>query len=100
MPELTNEEQEFYNKIKYDPAFAASIKRKAELEDFKSTYKVTNSSSLKCPACTTQFGGTLWWNPSEPNKFVCRKCKLEFSIAVFGKKMEDLVKEVKELNKS
>ena len=74
--------EEFVKALAEDPSLIAKLKKKAELEEFKSQYNLGGASPLKCPVCAglLQSPGTLWINRDDNTRFVCRKCRLEFTL--------------------
>jgi len=58
-----------------------TIARRIETEEFCKNYSVSETTPLICPACSAGFSmGHLWWNPAHPSKFVCKTCRLAFTI--------------------
>jgi len=74
----------------------ASIDRAEDKKEFTETYSVTENTPLCCPVCTHGFNkGTLWWNPAIPARFVCRGCKLTFSITLPGSSLVILISKIR-----
>jgi len=84
-------------KLAKDPKYVEKAQRFVAQADFKEKYNVTKSSGLRCPACNQygMSGGSLWWNPDYPTRFVCRKCNLVWKITCESANLEDVIKEVK-----
>lgn len=94
-------EQEFLKALQEDPDLINKLKKQSELSSFKDRYDVERASPLKCPACSNfvQFPGTLWIGKDD-TKFVCRKCKLEWTIICHTVPNAQLIPELKEIAKS
>jgi len=85
-------------KLFKDPKYIEKAQRAVEFDSFKTKYAVTNASGLRCPGCleSNQFGGgSLWWNPDYPTRFVCRKCRLVWTITCETTNLEDVIKQIK-----
>ena len=67
----------------------------------KEQYNVDKASGLKCPVCAVffQYPGSLWWKPTIPLHFVCRKCHLELDIKCLTLTNETLISELKAIGK-
>ena len=74
--------EDFARALQEDPTLISRLKKGAELDDFKVKYNVERATPLKCPVCSIflQSPGSLWINKDDPTQFVCRKCKLEFTL--------------------
>jgi len=74
--------QDFARALSEDPGLLNRLQKQTELADFKEKYNTERATPLKCPVCSVfyQYPGSLWINKDDPTKFVCKKCKLEFSL--------------------
>ena len=97
---MTNLEEEFSKSLARDPTLLAKLQRQAELLEFKEKYNVERSTPLKCPACSQwgQTGGSLW-RGKDKNRFVCRKCHLEWRIECLTQSTEELIIQIKQIQK-
>lgn len=96
-----SELEDFAKMLQADPKLADTFKRRAELAEFKERYNLARATPLKCPACSQwgQTGGSLWINKDDPSKFVCRKCKLEFIIQCLTLPLNDLISQMRQVEK-
>jgi len=92
---------EFAKALAQDPGLADRLKKSQGLTEFKEQYNVDKASGLKCPVCAVffQYPGSLWWKPTIPLHFVCRKCHLEFDIKCLTLTNETLITELKAIGK-
>lgn len=77
-----NAMQDFAKALKEDPGLLVQLKKQEGLSAFKEKYHVGRATPLRCPTCN-QFnvsGGTLWKDPDDTTRFVCRKCHIEYHI--------------------
>jgi uncharacterized protein YbaR (Trm112 family) len=93
--------EDFLKAIQKDPGLIARLQKTEELWEFKKKYNVERASPLKCPACSPffRFPGTLWVNKDDNTKFVCRKCKLEFTIVCNTVPNSQLLDDLKKMAK-
>ena len=94
-------EQEFLRALQDDPDLINKLKKQSELSAFKERYDVERASPLKCPACSNfvQFPGTLWIGQDDTH-FVCRKCKLEFTLICHTVPNTQLIPQLREVIKA
>ncbi len=74
--------QDFANALRGDPSLLIKLKKQEGLSEFREKYHVERATPLRCPTCN-QFnvsGGTLWKDPDDSTRFVCRKCHIEYYI--------------------
>jgi len=73
---------EFLEKLKKDPKLLERLKKREELNNFKESYNLGGATPLKCPVCSAYLKspGSLWADKVSTSRFVCRKCKLEFTL--------------------
>src|SRR3972149_3595098 len=83
-----------------DPSLASKLQKQAELQEFKEKYEVERATPLKCPACSQwgQTGGSLW-RGEEKNRFVCRKCHLEWKVECLTISTEEVILQIKQTGK-
>ena len=96
--------QKFLEALAKDPQLISKLAKRDELEGFQERHNVNKNSPLKCPACRSMYGGTLWYNTNESTtsssiRFACRKCELEFSIHCVTIPTSELFKKLRLLNK-
>ena len=89
--------QEFLKALQKDPDLASKLKKRAELEEFKEKYNVERATPLKCPACASvlQSPGSLYIDKDDPTRFVCRKCKLIYTIICHTLPNENLIENLR-----
>lgn len=82
-----------------DPEYVKRVLRSNELDTFKQEFGVVGSSKLRCPACSQfgQSGASLWWNPDNPTRFVCRKCKRVWQINLVESRGETILDVINEI---
>ncbi len=93
--------KEFTDALLKDPDLVAKLQRRVELNEFKEQYSVERATPLKCPACSgfQMSGGSLWINKEDRSIFVCRKCKLQWKIECLTLPTNELIIQMKEINK-
>ena len=93
--------EDFLKKLQEDPNLASRLQKREELEEFKKTYNLERATPLKCPACAAvlQSPGSLYIDKDIPTRFVCRKCKLVFSIMCHTIPNEALITNLRSINK-
>lgn len=96
-PMSNSDMQAFLKALEKDPDLGSKLVKRAQMEEFKEKYKVDRASSLKCPACAAvlRSPGTLYWDPTRPNHFVCKKCKTIYHIECKTVPIEDLVENIR-----
>lgn len=74
--------EDFTRALKEDPGLLKRLQKQTELQEFKEKYNTERATPLKCPVCSVfyQYPGSLWVNKDNHAQFVCKKCKLEFSL--------------------
>lgn len=74
--------EEFAKALSKDPTLLTRLQKTSELTDFKEKYNAERATPLKCPVCSLfyQYPGSLWVNRTDHTKFVCKKCRLEFTL--------------------
>jgi len=90
--------EDFLKALQKDPSLAGRLQKREGLTEFKEKYNVEKSSGLKCPVCGAFFQyppGSLWYSPTNPTHFVCRKCRLEFNLNCITLPIPDIIKELK-----
>lgn len=89
--------REFLKALQKDPELGSRLKKRAEFEEFKEQYEVEKATPLKCPACAPlmQSPGSLYYNPANPTRFVCRKCKLIYTLECHTLPNEDLIANIR-----
>ncbi len=77
-----DEMQEFLKALQKDPNLPSKLQKRQELIDFKEIYNVGRATPLKCPACASvlPFPSSLWIDKDNNTRFVCRKCKLVYTL--------------------
>lgn len=92
---------DFLKALAKDPGLIDKLGKQENLRGFKDKYDVEKTSGLKCPSCAAylQSPGSLYYNPSNPIHFVCRKCKLEFRIFCLTIENIVLIEELKRVAK-
>ena len=90
-----------FEKILSDPNSLASLQRRIALQEFKDKYNVARATPLHCPACSDHgyAGGSLWINKDDPNRFICRKCLLEWKLECLTTPNIDLITKIREASK-
>jgi len=98
MPEISNE---FLKEIEKDPKFLGRLRKREELSNFKESYNLDRATPLRCPVCSVylQSPGSLWADKIDPTKFVCRKCKLEFTLICHTPKNSQLIDDLRKIVK-
>lgn len=93
--------QQFAEELAKDSKLVERLKRSQELAEFKEKYNVERASPLKCPACSgwQMSGGSLWMDKDDPNRFVCRKCHIEWKVECLTYSNEELIIKIREANK-
>jgi len=74
--------EDFAKALERDPTLLYKLQKQTGLVNFKEKYNTERATPLKCPVCAVffQYPGSLWINKDDHTKFVCRKCKLEFTL--------------------
>jgi len=74
--------EDFAKALSKDPTLLNRLEKQINLTDFKERYNVERATPLKCPVCAQfyQYPGSLWINKDDHTRFVCKKCKLEFTL--------------------
>ena len=87
------EMEDFLKALKKDPDLPGKLQKKEELKEFKEKYSVGRATPLKCPACAAvlQYPGSLYEDPSNRSRFVCKKCKLVWFISTDSITNEELI---------
>lgn len=87
------EMQEFLKALQKDPDLVSKLEKREELEGFKEKYHVERATPLKCPACAAvlQSPGSLYIDKDDPTRFVCRKCRLKYTLICHTLPNEDLI---------
>ena len=93
--------EDFLKALARDPSLASKLQKREELSSFKEKYNVERATPLKCPACAVffQWPGSLWINKTSPTRFVCKKCKLEFTLACLTLSNDNLIEELRKIAK-
>ena len=98
---MSNSNEAFLKAIDKDPTFIARLKKRAELDAFKEKYNTERATPLKCPVCSVflQSPGSLWINKDDHTRFVCKKCKLEFTLICHTHPNDTLINELRKAAK-
>lgn len=96
-----SELDDFVKRLKEDPSLAEKLQKQEEFRSFKEKYNTEKATPLKCPTCAAffQWPGSLWINKDDDKKFVCRKCKLEYTITCHTLSVDSLIKEIRKISK-
>lgn len=94
-------EEEFLKALQEDPSLINRLKKGSGLSDFKERYEVEKASPLKCPVCSAllQSPGTLWYKKEDPTYFVCRKCRLVFTLICHTIQNNELIDKLRQTSK-
>jgi len=90
---------DFADYLAKNPGLIEKFQKEKELAEFKEKYGVKKSTPLKCPACSTMYGGTLWASAEYPKRYTCKKCKLSFYIECLSIPNDKLIEKIREINK-
>lgn len=93
--------KEFLEALQKDPKLRERLQKRADLDEFREKYNVERATPFKCPACSQwgQTGGSLWINKDDKSLFVCRKCKLEWKIECKTIGNEELIYQMRQIQK-
>ena len=91
---------EEFAKLVSDPKTLALLRKRAEMDEFKTRYHAVRASPLKCPACSSAgySGGSLWVTETK-NQFVCRRCKLEWELNCLTVSTDELIFKMRQIEK-
>ena len=93
--------EEFLKALQKDPNLPSKLKKREELESFKEKYNVERATPLKCLACAAilQSPGSLYIDKDDPTRFVCRKCKLVYTLICHTLSIEALIANLRSIVK-
>ncbi len=93
--------KDFVDALSKDPGLVDKLRKQEGLSAFKEKYHVEKSSLLKCPTCgqAGYSGGSLWRDPDDPTRFVCRKCKIIYFIKTEPIHIDEIITRIKKANK-
>lgn len=93
--------EEFAEALQKDPKLLEKLQKRAELDDFKEKYNLERTTPLKCPACSQwgMTGGSLWIHKDDKSLFTCKKCKLTFRIECQTISNEQLIIQIRAVQK-
>ena len=96
-----SETEAFLKALNKDPSLLDKLKKRSELEAFKEKYNTERATPLKCPACSVffQYPGSLWINKDDHTRFVCKKCKLEFTLICHTVQNDTLIEDLRKAAK-
>lgn len=94
-------EEDFAEALKKDPKLLEKLKKSADLQDFKDKFNIERATPLKCPACSQWqiSGGSLWIHKDDPTLFTCRKCKLTFRVECITLPTNELIIQMRAIQK-
>jgi len=96
-----DETQEFLRALQKDPSLISRLKKREELENFKEKYNVEKTTPLKCPVCASilQYPRSLYIGRNDHTKFVCRKCKLVYTLICHTLPNDELIDNLRSIAK-
>jgi len=93
--------EDFAKALSKDPTLLSRLQKGSELQAFKEKYNTERATPLKCPVCAQfyQYPGSLWINKDDHTKFVCRRCKLEFTLICQTVENDKLIEDLRKAAK-